>query len=64
MSEQMIQGLALLHPELILIGTALILLLLARRVRGTRVAMVGTVLAAVAAGLYAGWDLPWEAQRR
>ena len=60
MSEQMIQGLALLHPELILIGTALILLLLARRVRGTRVAMVGTVLAAVAAGLYAGWDLTWE----
>ncbi len=60
MSEQMIQGLALLHPELILIGAALILLLLARRVRGTRVAMVGTVLAAVAAGLYAGWDLTWE----
>ena len=49
MSEQMIQGLALLHPELILVGAALILLLLARRVRGTRVAMVGTVLAAVAA---------------
>jgi len=60
MSEQMIQGLALLHPELILVGAALILLLLARRVRGTRVAMVGTVLAAVAAGLYAGWDLTWE----
>ena len=57
MSEQMIQGLALLHPELILVGAALVLLMLARRVRGTRVALAITFIAALTAGFSDGGGL-------
>ena len=60
MNSVAISDLALVIPERILIGMALILILLARRIRGTRVAMAGTVLAAVVAGLFAGWNLTWE----
>ena len=60
MSEQMIQGLALLHPELILVSAALVLLMLARRVRGTRVALAITLIAALTAGFSAGGgQLAW-----
>ncbi len=50
--------LALLIPELILVGTALALILVARRIRTAPVAVVGTVLAALAAALASGWLLP------
>ena len=49
--------LALLIPELILVGMALALLLVARRIQRTPVAVVGTVLAALAAALASGWVL-------
>src|SRR5438094_6409513 len=49
--------LALLIPELILVGMALALILVARRIQGTPVAVVGTVLAALAAALASGWVL-------
>ena len=55
MKEQMIQGLGILHPEMILVGAALVLLLLAKRVRGTRVALGVTLAAAFAAG-YSAWS--------
>jgi NADH-quinone oxidoreductase subunit N len=51
--------LALLVPELILAGMALALILAARRIQETPVAVVGTVLAAMAAALAAGWVLSW-----
>ncbi len=54
MKEQMIQGLGILHPEMILTGAALVLLLLAKRVRGTRAALGVTIAAALAAG-YSAW---------
>lgn len=47
--------LALLVPELILVGAALALLLAARRIQRTNVALVGTVLAALAAALASIW---------
>jgi NADH-quinone oxidoreductase subunit N len=49
--------LVVLVPELLLTGMALVLILLARRIQSTPVAAVGTVLAAVAAALTAGWLL-------
>src|SRR2546428_1359462 len=49
--------LALLIPELILVGMALALLFVARRIQRTPVAVVGTVLAALAAALASGWVL-------
>ncbi len=49
--------LALLVPELILVGMALALILVARRIRTAPVAVVGTVLAALAAALASGWLL-------
>ncbi len=49
--------LALLIPELILVGMALALILVARRIQRTPVAVVGTVLAALAAALASGWVL-------
>lgn len=49
--------LALLVPELILVGMALALILVARRIRRAPVAAVGTVLAALAAALASGWLL-------
>src|SRR5262245_43699255 len=51
--------LALLIPELILVGMALALILVARRIQGTGVAAVGTVLAALAAALASAWVLSW-----
>ena len=48
---------ALLVPELILVGMALVLILTARRIQTTPVASVGTVLAALAAAVAAGWTL-------
>ena len=49
--------LALLIPEVILVGMALALILVARRIQRTPVAVVGTVLAALAAALASGWVL-------
>jgi NADH-quinone oxidoreductase subunit N len=54
--------LALLVPELILTGTALALILVARRIERTSVALVGTVLAAIAAALASAWALSWGAK--
>src|SRR5438876_8626735 len=51
--------LALLFPELILVGMALALILAARRIQRSHVAAVGTVLAAMAAALAACWALSW-----
>ena len=48
---------ALLIPELILVGMALALILAARRIQTTPLAAVGTVLAALAAALASGWML-------
>ena len=50
--------LVLLVPELILVGMALALILVARRIRRGPVAVVGTVLAALAAVLVSVWFLP------
>ena len=47
--------LALLIPELILVGVALVIILAARRIQRTPVAMVATVLAALAAAVASGW---------
>ena len=58
MNSVAISDLALVIPELILIGTALILILLARRIRRGPVAAVGTVSAALAAALASSWALP------
>jgi NADH-quinone oxidoreductase subunit N len=49
--------LALLVPELILVGTCLVLLVIARRIRRAPVAAVATILAAVAAGATSCWAL-------
>src|SRR5216684_1859845 len=54
--------LALLIPELILAGMALALILAARRIQKTPVAVVGTVLAAIAAALASCWVLSWGAK--
>src|SRR6266566_6522601 len=51
--------LALLIPELILVGMSLALILVARRIQKTPVALAGTVLAALAAALASGWVLSW-----
>ena len=57
-----LSDLALLIPELILVGMALALILAARRIQTTPLAAVGTVLAALAAALASGWMLSWGAQ--
>ncbi len=57
-----LSDLALLVPELILVGMALALILTARRIQKTPVAAVGTVLAALAAAVAAGWTLSGGAQ--
>ena len=54
--------LALLIPELILVGMALALILVARRIQRTPVAAIGTVLAAIAAALASFWVLSWGAK--
>ncbi len=53
---------ALLAPELILVGMALFLILAARRIQKVEVAAVGTVLAAVAAAAASVWILPSGSQ--
>ena len=62
MNGATISDLALLVPELILVGMALALILAARRIQRTPVAVVGTVLAALAAALASGWALSGGAQ--
>ena len=57
-----LSDLALLIPELILVGMALALILAARRIQTTPLAAVGTVLAALAAALASGWMLSWGTQ--
>ena len=52
-----LSDLGLLVPELILVGMASALILAARRIQRAPVAVVGTVLAALAATLVAVWDL-------
>jgi NADH-quinone oxidoreductase subunit N len=61
MSADMLAGLNLLIPELILIATALVLLLLARRTGGTQVPLAVTVIAALASAVFAGVTLDAEA---
>ena len=51
--------LALLIPELILVGMALVLILAARRIQQAPVAAAGTVVAAVAAALVSGSVFSW-----
>ncbi len=53
--------LVLLVPELILVGMALALILVARRIRGTTIALAGTILAALAAALASAWIVPLDA---
>ncbi len=55
MSGAALSDLALIVPELILVGMALALLLAARRIQRAPVAAVGTVLAALAAALASVW---------
>jgi NADH-quinone oxidoreductase subunit N len=57
-----VTDLAWLTPELILAGMAMALILTARRIQKSSVAVVATVLAAVAAALASGWVLSWGAQ--
>ena len=49
---------ALLVPELILIGTALVLIVAARNIQKAPLATAATVIAAVAAALPASWLAP------
>ena len=51
--------LALLIPELILVGMSLALILVARRIKKTSGATFATVLAAIAAALASGWVSSW-----
>ncbi len=48
---------ALLVPELILVGAALVLILAARRLRDAQLVAIGTVLASLTAAVAAGWLL-------
>jgi NADH-quinone oxidoreductase subunit N len=57
-----VTDLALLTPELILAGMAMALILAARRIEKSPIALVGTALAAVAAALASGWVLSWGAK--
>ncbi len=59
MNGATVSDLALLIPELILVGSALALILAARRIQRSPVAMVATVLAALAAGVASGWASSW-----
>ena len=49
--------LALLLPELILVGAALVLILAARRIRNAQLVVAGTFLASLAAAVASGWLL-------
>ena len=57
MSGVGVTDLALVIPEIILVGTALVLILLARRTRESPVAVIATVVAALAAAVASGWLL-------
>ncbi len=57
MNGATLSDLALLVPELILVGMALVLILVARRIQKTQAAAIGTVLAALSAGLASAWAL-------
>ncbi len=57
MNSPTVSDLALLVPELILVVMALALILAARRIQRAPVAVVGTVLAALAAVVASGWVL-------
>ena len=57
MNNANLTDVGLLLPELILVGTALVLILVARRIQRARVATAGTVLAALAAALASVWLL-------
>ena len=57
MKGVVLSDLVLVVPELILVGMALALILVARRIRRAPVAVAGTVLAALAAALASGWLL-------
>ena len=57
MKGALMSDLALIVPELILVGMALALLLAARRIQKAAAAVVATVLAALAAALASGWVL-------
>ncbi len=60
-----LKDLALILPELMLVGTALVLILFARRIQKSPLAAAGTVLAAMAAALAAGamgWLLSGDVQ--
>src|SRR5215831_20935342 len=54
--------LILIVPELILSGIAVALILVARRIRKTRVSEIATVLAATACALASCWILSWGAR--
>ena len=62
MTPVTLSDVALLIPELILVGMALALILAARRIQTTPLAAIGTVLAALAAALASGWMLSWGTQ--
>jgi NADH-quinone oxidoreductase subunit N len=62
MNAVAVSDLVLIVPELILVGMAVALILVARRIQGARVAVVGTVLAALIAPLASGWLLSQGAE--
>ncbi|MGH8060054.1 MAG: NADH-quinone oxidoreductase subunit N, partial [Candidatus Entotheonellia bacterium] len=62
MNRAFMSDLKLLVPELILVGMALALILAARRIQRAPVALVGTVVAALAAAVASGWALSWGEQ--
>ncbi len=62
MNGATLADLGLLIPELILVGTALVLILLARRIRNAPVAASATVVAALAAAALAVWVAPGAAK--
>ena len=50
-----LSDLALLLPELILVGAALVLILAAHRIRNAQLVAAGTLLASLAAAVASGW---------
>ena len=57
MNGATLSDVALLVPELILVGMSVALIVLARRIKNTPIAATGTVLAALGAGMYSFWAL-------
>jgi NADH-quinone oxidoreductase subunit N len=62
MNGATLHDLALLTPELILVGMALAIILVARRIQQTPLPVIGTVGAALSAALASAWMLSWGAQ--